>query len=174
MSDVLLSETVAHIWVNIGSSNILLPEDTKSLPEPMLICYHWSLVTIIQPRTISQAIFQPPITKICLKIVSFKMPMYQWIKTHLPLVPHICVNESGQHWFRWWLVAYSAPSHYLNQCLDIVNCTFRNKIQWNFNRNIKFSFTKMHLKISSAIWWPFCPGGGDLTSVVWQQIVKRQ
>ena len=22
------------------------------------------------------------------------------IKTHLPLVPHICVSESGQHWFR--------------------------------------------------------------------------
>ena len=23
-----------------------------------------------------------------------------------------------------------------------------------------FSFTKMHLKLSSAKWWPFCPGGG--------------
>ena len=26
--------------------------------------------------------------------------------THLPLVPHICVSESGQHWFKW-LGAYS-------------------------------------------------------------------
>ena len=33
---------------------------------------------------------------------------------HLPLVPHICVIESGQHWFRKWLVTYSASSHYLN------------------------------------------------------------
>ena len=39
------------------------------------------------------------------------------------------------HWFRSWLVDCSAPSHYLNQCSNIVNWTFRNKIQWNFNRN---------------------------------------
>ena len=25
-----------------------------------------------------------------------------------------------------------------------------------------FSFTKMHLKISFAKWWPFCPGGDEL------------
>ena len=57
--------------------------------------------------------------------------------THLSLVPHICVNEPGQHWFRWWLVAYSAPSHYLNQCWLIVNWTLRNKLQWNPNQNAK-------------------------------------
>ena len=28
-----------------------------------------------------------------------------------------------------------------------------------------FSFTKMHLKKSSAKWWPFCPGGHELTEV---------
>ena len=27
------------------------------------------------------------------------------------------------------------PSHYLNQCWDIVNWIFRNKLQWNINRN---------------------------------------
>ena len=26
-----------------------------------------------------------------------------------------------------------------------------------------FSFKKMHLKISSVKWWPFCPGGDELT-----------
>ena len=55
-----------------------------------------------------------------------------------PPVPHICVSESGQHWFRWWLGAYSAPSHYLNQCLNIVNWTLRNKLWWNFNQNSNF------------------------------------
>ena len=35
-------------------------------------------------------------------------------------------------WFRRWLVAWSAPSHYLNQCWNIVNW---NKLQWNHNRN---------------------------------------
>ena len=28
-----------------------------------------------------------------------------------------------------------APSHYLNQCWNIVNFSLRNKFQWNFNRN---------------------------------------
>ena len=34
-----------------------------------------------------------------------------------------------------WLVAWSAPSHYLNQCWNIVNRTIRNKKQWNFYLN---------------------------------------
>ena len=42
----------------------------------------------------------------------------------------------SHHWFRYWLVASSAPSHYLNQCWLIVNSTLRNKLQWNFNRNL--------------------------------------
>ena len=29
-----------------------------------------------------------------------------------------------------------APSHYLNQCWNIVNWTLRNKLQWNPNRNL--------------------------------------
>ena len=41
--------------------------------------------------------------------------------THLPLVPPICVVESGQHWFRWRLGA-----DYLKQCWVIVNCTLMN------------------------------------------------
>ena len=56
---------------------------------------------------------------------------------HLPLVPHICVRESGQHWFRRWLVGCSAPSHYPNQCGFIVNWTLKNQLQWNFNQNTK-------------------------------------
>ena len=33
------------------------------------------------------------------------------------------------------LVAWTEPSHYLNQCWNIVNWTLRNKLHWNFNRN---------------------------------------
>ena len=36
--------------------------------------------------------------------------------TLLPVVPHICLSESGEHWFR-----YSTPNHYRNQCWVIVN-----------------------------------------------------
>ena len=48
---------------------------------------------------------------------------------------HICINNLGHYWFRKWLVAWSAPSHYLNQCWNIVNWNFGNKLQWNFNQN---------------------------------------
>ena len=30
------------------------------------------------------------------------------------------------------------PSHYLNQCRNIINWTLRNKLQWNFSRNYNF------------------------------------
>ena len=61
----------------------------------------------------------------------FMWPIWLYVLTHLPLVQHICVTESGQHWFRWWLFAYSAPSHYLNPRYNIVNLTLRNRLQWN-------------------------------------------
>ena len=47
---------------------------------------------------------------------------------------HICVSKLGHHWFRYWFVAWTAPSHYQNQCWNIVNWTLINKLQWNFNR----------------------------------------
>ena len=50
---------------------------------------------------------------------------------------YICIIELGHHWFRKWLVSYSAPSHYLNQCWIIANFTLRNKLQWNVNQNTK-------------------------------------
>ena len=39
---------------------------------------------------------------------------------------------TNHHLFRWWLVTCSAPSHYLNQCWNIVNRTPRNKLPWIF------------------------------------------
>ena len=47
-----------------------------------------------------------------------------------------CIQYAGKlSLVQIWLVACSAPSHYLNQCWNIVNCTHGNKLQWNFNRN---------------------------------------
>ena len=43
-----------------------------------------------------------------------------------------------QHWFRKWLIAWSAPSHYLNQCWNIVNLALRSICQWNINRYSRF------------------------------------
>ena len=46
--------------------------------------------------------------------------------THWGRVTHICVGK---------LTAWTAPSHYLNQCWNIVNWTLGSKLQWDFNRN---------------------------------------
>ena len=56
-----------------------------------------------------------------------------------PPVSHICELgcELGHNWFRYWLVACSAPSQYLNQCWLIVNWIPVNKLQWNTNQNTK-------------------------------------
>ena len=61
---------------------------------------------------------------------------------HLPLVPHICVIKVGQHWLRQWRAAFSAPSHYLNQCSLIANWTIRNKSRRNSNQNTKLFIHK--------------------------------
>ena len=69
--------------------------------------------------------------------------IHAWVKsyfshgslTHWDRVTHICVRNLNHHWFRQWLVAWPAPSHYLDQWWNIVNWTLRNKLQWNLNRN---------------------------------------
>ena len=48
---------------------------------------------------------------------------------------HICVSRQNHHWFRKWLGAWSVPSHYLNQCWNIVNWNLRSKLQWNLKQN---------------------------------------
>ena len=57
------------------------------------------------------------------------------------------------------------PSHYLNQCWNIVNWTIANKLQWNFHQIYTFSFKKMHLKLPSGNWRPFCFGLNVLISL---------
>ena len=82
--------------------------------------------------------------------------------THLPLVPYICVMESGQYWIRWWLGAYSEPCHYLNQYRVVVNWTLRKNFSEILIKIQNFSFMEMHMKISSGEWRPYCPGRDEL------------
>ena len=65
------------------------------------------------------------------------------------------------YWFRQWLVAWLVPSHYLNQCWNIVNWTLRNKLQWNFNRNSNIfiqenTFENVVWKIAAILSLPQC------------------
>ena len=51
-------------------------------------------------------------------------------------VTHICVGKLTNIGSDNGLSpAWSAPSHYLNQCCNIVNWTLSNKLQWNYDRN---------------------------------------
>ena len=83
--------------------------------------------------------------------------------TYLPLVSHICVIESSQYCFRKRLVAYSAPSHYLNQCWLIVNWISRNIFQIIFNQNSIILIQGIENEnVVCQNWQPFCPGGDEL------------
>ena len=68
---------------------------------------------------------------------------------------------SNHHWFRYWLVAWSAPSNYLNQYWNIVNWNFGNKLQWNLNRNSHIfiqenAFESVVCEIASILSRPQC------------------
>ena len=77
---------------------------------------------------------------------------------HNPLRPsdaYMCVIN--HNWLIWWLVAWPALSHYLNQSLNIVNQTH---LRGNFNdiliEILAFSFKKMHLEMPSGKGRPYC------------------
>ena len=89
-------------------------------------------------------------------------------KTHLPLMPQICVNGQGQHWFRQWRVACSARSHYLNQSWLIVNRNPRNNFSDVLTEIPTFSCKKLYLEMSSAKWRPYYPGRNKLTRLFLQ------
>ena len=54
--------------------------------------------------------------------------------THWGRVTHLCVGNLTINGSDTGLSP--APSHYLNQCWNIVNWTPGNKLQWNLNRNL--------------------------------------
>ena len=76
--------------------------------------------------------------------------MLDWIKLENILQDHIFLENKRHGEFIYKninslrpsdaymrrLGACLAPSHYLNQWWNIVNCTLGNKVQWNFNRNL--------------------------------------
>ena len=78
--------------------------------------------------------------------------MDQWVNLLRLSDAYICISKLTIISSDNALSPGQAPSHYLNQCWNVVSWTLRNKLQWNLQR---FSFKKMHLKIS-AKWCPFC------------------
>ena len=65
---------------------------------------------------------------------------------------------------QWTNHHWSAPSHYLNQCWDIVKWSFRNKLQWNLQRKsyIPIKKTPLIVRFMGPTWGP---SGADRTQV---------
>ena len=77
-------------------------------------------------------------------------PMLNGVVRSMGSIPtpssHINPSPPSAAYMRQWIrsalvqimvVAYKAPSYYMNQCWFIVNWTFWNKFQLNFNQNTK-------------------------------------
>ena len=82
----------------------------------------------------------------------------------MPSDAYMC-QKTNHHWFRQWLVAWPAPSHYLNQCWNIVNWTLINKLQWNLNWNSNISTQENEFE--NVVWkmTAICLGLNVLTNV---------
>ena len=132
-----------------------------------------------------------PIMEMWSSIINYGNPSsYEFVAFGTPSAPYfvvklfICLSKSNKcthmahiYTVRRWTgsaliqimaVACSAPSHYLNQCWLIIIWTLRNNRQWKSNRNTKlFIHENAFEYITSAKWWPFCPGGDQL---IWENI----
>ena len=77
--------------------------------------------------------------------------------TYWGQMTHICVNILGHNWFRLWLVACSAPSHYMypNQCWFFVTGFVGTNLREISIEIQTVSLKKMQLNIESAKWGPF-------------------
>ena len=90
---------------------------------------------------------------------------------------HIYVTSLEHHWFWWWLLAWPVPSHYLNQCWNIVNWTLGNNLQWNLNQNLfifiqKNAFEYVIWKTAAILSLPQCVNNHQwrylsLMEIVW-------
>ena len=54
--------------------------------------------------------------------------------------------------------------------LGYVNWPLRNELQWDFNKNTKCTFSKVHMNISSAKWRPFSLGGDELILILYSRM----
>ena len=91
---------------------------------------------------------------------------------------HICVSKLFHHWFRQWLVAWTAPSHYLKQCWNVINWTIRNKPHWNLNRNPYIFFQENAFqycvwKMATILSRPQCVKLKKKRSIWWRHYMKR-
>ena len=69
------------------------------------------------------------------------------------------------------------PTHYINQCVSIVNCASKNNLQWHFSRNEilfidKNAFDNVVWNVSTIFFWSHFVSNYDLTVVVRVKLTK--
>ena len=90
------------------------------------------------------------------------------VRLECALLTHCYALQTHFSTAREWLVAWTAPSHYLNQCWDIVNWILGNKLQWNFNHNSNIfiqenAFENVVCEMASILSQPQCVNTRDVT-----------
>ena len=141
------------LWVNSLHEKVTAPYDITDLGQHWFIWGINELMSsrlIMQSNHLSRSWLGKSFSEILLKIQIFHWrkkclwKLYQQnIRHFVQASMHELIEASdaymhwytSYHWFRQWLVAWSIPSHYLNQCWNIVNLALSNKFQLNFNRN---------------------------------------
>ena len=76
---------------------------------------------------------------------------------------------------------WTMPSHYLNQCCDIVNMNLRNKLQWNFKWNLYIfiqenPFQNAVWKMAAILSWPQCANHNccvDMTNLIGNKLALQ-
>ena len=90
--------------------------------------------------------------------------------THLPIVLHICIYAVN----RVSIGSDSGLSPIRRQAI-ITGSLSIGPLGTNFTEILmkiqNFSLTKMHLKISSAKWRPYCPGWDECTFCIWGRVL---
>ena len=143
-----------------------MPSGNKLLPEPMVIKFSGIIWQIFWENShIQHYQFLIPIIKfrIHLSISNNLNVLTHWGRVRIyvsvnwpSLVPIMSCRR--QDW--------TAPSHYRNQCWNIVNWILRNKSQWNFNHNSYIfiqenSFENVVCEMASTLSRPHCVNNDD-------------
>ena len=147
-------------WAIIGSDNGLLPTQRQAII--------WTNAGILLIGTLGTNVSEILIAihTFLFKKMRFKISSAKWqpfclglnVFTHWGRVTHTCVSKLtiiGSN------NGLSVPSHYLNQCWNIVNSTLRNKLQWNLKGVIYIfiqenPFENVVWKMAAILFWPQC------------------
>ena len=83
------------------------------------------------------------------------LTLWGWV-THLYMSDLTIIGSDNE-----WLVPWSTPNNYLNQCWNITNWKLRNKLQWNLNRNSnifiqEYAFGSVVWEMAAMLSWPKC------------------